>query len=101
RRRDRWSSTPNSSSADRPDRAASRRTALAIDCAAAGFALSTPERQARLLAVGARQQSGGARMTGDDCMTETVRWTSDQVRRISLGPGHVAPLIGDGDVCRV
>lgn len=34
-------------------------------------------------------------------MTETVRWTSDQVRRISLGSGHVAPLIGDADVRRV
>jgi levansucrase len=40
-------------------------------------------------------------LTRDDCRAEPVRWTSDQVRRIGLEPGHVAPLIGDGDVQRV
>ena len=40
-------------------------------------------------------------MTRDDCTPEPVRWTNDQVRRIALGPGHVAPLIGDDDVRRV
>lgn len=40
-------------------------------------------------------------MIRDDCKAEAVRWTSDQVRRIALETGHVAPLIRDDDVVRV